>query len=687
MLPLPSDGDLARFMEPVARALFGDPNERLSSQTEKRFGSNGSMSVDLAKGTAYSHEDKQGGGVLWLIEREKKLHGADAFQFLRDIGCDVPELNKRANGAHPPPALGKIIARYDYSDERGELLFQVVRFEPKTFRQRRPDQTEQSGWSYSVKGIRQVPYRLIGLIEALAQDRPVFIVEGEKDVDNLAKWGVTATCNAGGAGKWPESLTELFRDADVVLIPDNDPQAKNPETGALIFYAADHPEFPNQPAFPGPDHCEMVARRLQQVARRVRILKLPGLPPKGDVSDWIAQGGTPEEFYALAEDAPDWTRRPDMVVSRFGGQRWEDIAVSVASGASYAWAIEDIVPMGEITLAFGDSGSGKSFGVFDMGMSVARALSFNGHNVEPGLVVYVAAEAGKGFAKRKVAYSLHHGLQPDATLPFYLCTKRPDFFTSDIDVDALIAEIIAVARTYSLPLIMIVLDTLSALAPGMNENASQDVSRVRARLVRLQDQFSAAIILIHHKPKGGSTPRGHGSLTADFETTIEFESLPNRKRAIVRKQREGKSGIAWEFTLPIVRVGQNKWGNDETSCVVMPFTGEGGPKGGGFHASPNEMLFMHALFEALIDHGQPPPLKLPGEITKAVDIRHVRAAMKVRMISGEEDSTKADNRFRAAFKRAGDTLRRGGVIGFQNPLTWYTGKPVNGLSIDPGVTL
>ena len=375
------------------------------------------------------------------------------------------------------------------------------------------------------------------------------------------------------------------------------------------------------------------------------------------------------------------------VTSKFGGMRWEDIGVTVA-GNTYAWAVEDVIPMGEITLAFGDSGTGKSFNMFDMAMCIARDLRFSGKNVEPGLVVYVAAEAGKGFGKRKIAYAMHHSLPGDDPLPFYLMTKRPDFFGSETDVDVLIAEIKALKKAYRQKLVLIVLDTLSALAPGMNENASQDVSRVRAKLIRVSEAFpEAAIVLVHHKPKGGSTPRGHGSLTADFETTIEFETTELRAkeglrvhRATVRKQREGKSGVSWEFTLPVVRVGQNKWGNDETSCVVIPYDGQRTTSVNGFRANKAELSFLEALFDALNDRGVPPPAGLPQSIARAVDLAEVRAKMRERYIISDEDSTKADNRFRQAFKRAGDALKAGKVIGYRQPLVWYTGRAVHGLT-------
>lgn len=375
-------------------------------------------------------------------------------------------------------------------------------------------------------------------------------------------------------------------------------------------------------------------------------------------------------------------------VSKFGSLRWEEIGTATGE-IGYTWFVEDIFPMGEISLVFGDTGSGKSFDMFDMAMAGARGTMWNGRNVEPGLVIYVAAEAGKGFSKRKVAYALQHKLEPSEPLPFVLCTKRPDFFCNDDDALALIAEIKLLARTYNVPLVCIVIDTLSALAPGMNENASQDVSMVRKRLVMLQEAFRASVVLVHHKPKGGSTPRGHGSLTADFETTVEFETVIDKKtdagklihRATVRKQREGKSGAFWEFTLPVVTVGKNKWGNDETSCAVEPYM-VGTPRSEkiGFHANRNEVLFMRALYDALVDHALPPPVGLPNAITKVVDIEHIRALVRERTIAPHEDTKVADNRFRVAFKRAGDKLRDGGVIGVQGLLIWPTGKPVNGFS-------
>lgn len=644
-------------MGSVVSVLLGTPNQRMSSEGEVRYGRNGSLSIDLASGTFYDHEAKQGGGVLDLIARETGCDHKGALNWLRQNG--LLDEQPKANGT--APAKKREVATYDYTDENGDLIFQVVRYEPKTFVQRRKD---RGRWVYQVRGVRQVPYRLPELVEAIASERTVFIVEGEKDVDNLARWNIIATSNAGGVGKWREDFAPFFHQADVVIIPDNDPA--------------------------GREHAQFIGTTLSNVARSVRLLTLPDLPLKGDVSDWIGAGGTAGALHALAASAPAFGKQ---INSRFGGLRWEDIGRLGASG--YDWLVEDVIPLGEIALVYGDSGTGKSFSMFDMAMCVARGAKFNGRNVEPGLVVYVAAEAGKGFGKRKIAYAIQNQLTPTDPLPFYLCTKRPNFFHDDVDALALIEEIKAVAASYSVPLRLIVIDTLSALAPGMNENASADVSIVRKRLVMLQDQFEAAVVLVHHKPKGGNTPRGHGSLTADFETTIEFETLSDLKtpegmtihKAILRKQREGKTGIAWSFTLPVVEIGRNKWGNPQTSCVVHPLNEQSRAGAVGFHATGPEKLLLHALYEALIDHAQAPPAGLPKEIARVVNYRHVYELMKSRFINPEDDQEKAAARFRQAFRRAANALRDGAVIGVQGELFWPTGKPVNGFTspkIDDG---
>jgi len=183
---------------------------------------------------------------------------------------------------------GRIVSCYPYTDEKGELLFEVCRFEPKDFRQRRPDPTAPGGWSWSVKGVRRVLYRLPETLTAVREGKPIYVVEGERDVETLVDEGFASTCNSGGAGKWLDTYSGALAGGEIVILPDRDE--------------------------PGRRHAQQVAMSLHGKARTVRVVQLPGElngRPVKDVSDWFAAGGTPEQLRALADAAPEWTPTPD----------------------------------------------------------------------------------------------------------------------------------------------------------------------------------------------------------------------------------------------------------------------------------------------------------------------------------------------------------------------------------------
>lgn len=166
---------------------------------------------------------------------------------------------------------------YDYRDETGKVVFQTVRFDPKGFRQRQPD--GKGGWVWNLRGVREVLFRLPEVLGTVQAGGPVCIVEGEKDAEALAQAGLCGTTNAMGAGKWHADYAEPLRGARCVLIPDNDPAGRG--------------------------HMEQIAACLLRVEADVRLLELAGLPPKGDVSDWL-KTGKPEELRQLVQAAPKW---------------------------------------------------------------------------------------------------------------------------------------------------------------------------------------------------------------------------------------------------------------------------------------------------------------------------------------------------------------------------------------------
>jgi hypothetical protein len=154
------------------------------------------------------------------------------------------------------PVERRVVASYPYLDEHGVALFEVVRFDPKDFRQRRPDGT------WGVKDVRRVLFRLPDLVKAVRGARTVYVCEGEKDVLAVERAGEVATCNAGGAGKWRDEYDPFFAGANVVVVGDDDE--------------------------PGHRHALDVARHLKGVATSVRVM----LPVAGakDVAEHLGRG-------------------------------------------------------------------------------------------------------------------------------------------------------------------------------------------------------------------------------------------------------------------------------------------------------------------------------------------------------------------------------------------------------------
>jgi hypothetical protein len=187
------------------------------------------------------------------------------------------------NGYQAATQKPHIAKSYDYPDPTGKLAFQVCRLDPKNFRQRRPDPAQPGKWIWDMKGVRRYPYRLPEVMKA----ETVFIVEGEKDVDNLATLGLAATCNPGGAGKWRPEYNEWLKGRNIIILPDNDP--------------------------PGRAHGLSIAKSLYGIAKLVRYVELPGLSEKGDISDWLRAGGTIDQLREIVDKTPDWqpTKEPE----------------------------------------------------------------------------------------------------------------------------------------------------------------------------------------------------------------------------------------------------------------------------------------------------------------------------------------------------------------------------------------
>jgi hypothetical protein len=232
-----------------------------------------SLNLNARSGKYFCHGCGKKGHAFHLYA---KLHDLDDRRDFPKILAGIARDFGITDSENPK---AKLVKTYDYTDQAGNLLFQVCRFHPKDFRQRRPD--GKGGWVWNLKEIEPILYRLPEVLQA----QEVIVCEGEKDADNLAAFGFTATTCPMGAKKWRDSYNEPLRGKDVVLIPDND--------------------------LPGKEHMALVGASLRDVAGSLKLLDLPDLPSKGDVSDWLARFNGNKELAAerlsiLIDNAPKY---------------------------------------------------------------------------------------------------------------------------------------------------------------------------------------------------------------------------------------------------------------------------------------------------------------------------------------------------------------------------------------------
>lgn len=654
--------DFSPFMVEVAQMLLGTPNKHMSGKDELRFGTNGSVSVDVAKGTYYDFSEEKGGGVLDLIARQTGHQGKAAVDWLKDQGFPIDDAGAapaRANGAVQPKAKRRIVKTYDYVDETGKLLFQVVRFEPKQFVQRRPSKMSdppekvKDGWVWSVKGVRQVPYRLPEILEAVAQDRPIFVVEGEKDADNLWALGIPATCNAMGAGKWPEGLSQSLAGADVVLLPDNDDV--------------------------GEAHMAAVAADLATHASSVRLVHLPDLPPKGDVSDWLQAGHSADELYAVVDR--EGAAFGEALKRLHFGSVWFAEAERVLDEVE--WLVYGLLTVEDMSLVYGESRSGKSFFATHLAMGIAQGIEVLGRRTDRGGVIYLAAEGKRGFKKRLKAYSRKHGLDAGMPLPFVLVPAAIDLYAKDgPDLTTLLTDMVQIEAQmrdeFDTRTALIVVDTWAAVSPGANENASEDVSRIVKNVQRFREVCPHAhIMIVHHKNAAGERPRGHGSLFAGIDNALEVSVDEYKNRSVkIAKMKDGEDGIEIGFRLETITLGQNSYGEPITSCVVVP-TDQGlvARAGKGPVLSMNERVALDALREAVLSLGVPAPVTLGlSSHARVVEFKHWRNEAFKRGLFGDDATPET---VKKQMTRIGTSLVAKGVIGRNQPYVWLARDPAS----------
>ena len=480
---------------------FGEPNWVKSSMEELRFRARGSLSVNVADGVWFDFEADEGGKVQ--------------VSNVVDIAPSAPRM---------------IVAKYDYVSEHGEVLYQVCRYMPKDFRQRRPG--PDGTWVWNVKGVELVPYRLPDVVAA----SEVVIVEGERDANALVALGVCATCKPMGSGKWPAELSRWFAGKDVLVLADAD------EAGRKL--------------------ADATGAALARVAGSVRVADVfSDIGPKADVSDFVDAGGDVHQLLARVRKMP--------VVDAISAVDAEVFETVDADSIEAVFATDDFVEglliSRQMSVLYGPSNSGKTFFASDLAMHVALGRQWRGLDVTQQAVLYVAAEGSWGIRNRVLAFRRHYEVPH---LPLTVMTSSLNMYDSDEDMVKLIATIRAASERLG-GVGLVVIDTLARVMGGGDENTASDMGLLVQHVDELCSELGLHVMLVHHSGKDVARgARGSSSLRAATATEIEVEPLEGMSVAKVTKQRDLEIEGVFGFGLKSIELGRNGRGKPVTSCIV-----------------------------------------------------------------------------------------------------------------------
>jgi hypothetical protein len=403
---------------------------------------------------------------------------------------------------------GRIVAESGYTDIDGTLLYQVVRLEPKSFRQRRPD--GKGGWIWQLDE-RRVIYRWPELLAY--PDATVFVCEGEKDADRVASLGHCATTVAGG--KWTDECVQALVGRDVIILQDNDQ--------------------------PGREKSLAAAQALHGSAKAIRIVSLPDLPEKGDVSDWLdADARRAEKFVDVCFDVPEWS--PDAASSTDSAGREDDHRVNARGVGIEAktelsewdagddvqpppprqWLLGNVFARRFISSLFAEGGAGKTAMRYAQYLSLVTGKQLTGEYVfQRCRVLIVSLEDDADEVRRRIlAARLHHGIDlSEVRGRLFLAApgkKVGKLMTLDKKgrpVRGTLADVLEAAIAKR-KIDLISLDPF-VKTHAVDENLNKQVDEVVEVLTELAIKHDMAGDIPHHTSKGvadpGNASRGRGA--------------------------------------------------------------------------------------------------------------------------------------------------------------------------------
>lgn len=489
---------------------------------------------------------------------------AGALQHNKDSDTYAHRLNGKCacgttHGPEDPVEWNGIETAYDYRDERGQLLYQVVRKIPKDFRQRKPNGL--GGWDWSIGAARRIIYRLPQLLKS-PPEQTVYIVEGEKDVDRLTEIKLIATTNPQGAGKWhfvDECAKKALQGRHLVIIADADSA--------------------------GREHAEQVKEWALTTAASIRVLHLYPDDSKRDVSDWLNEGHTADELAQIAASIEpiETGIHADPWIQELTKAR-EDVDRAIGTYALHErkplfgidavdllrqdfpavpWLVSGLVTKGGTAVAAGEPKAGiKTWLLIELAVSIATGTrAFGEFYAEKGRAAIFFAEDQAQSVRNRVRAILEGGGRTIAPGSLLL-QPRGEFI--DVLKDDDLAWLIASARRLG-KIDLLVIDPLRDVHSGV-EDKSDSMRDVMRRLRLLGEVIGCTIAVSHHVPKQtkdtqsrrpGQNLRGSSAIHGSIDSGLYIQpgddgnGTTNFQAGVVSQVKNARSAGAFGLDLAI----------------------------------------------------------------------------------------------------------------------------------------
>lgn len=605
-----NNDDLVKNGKLIAVQLLGEPNPRLSNEDDLRFGTYGSLSFKTSSGQWYDFENQQGGGVVDLI----KTYGS-ANESIKD------QIEKFTGQKEKTNNIKKPTETYDYRDENNNLKYQVIRYEPKTFRQRSAD------GSYSLKDITPLPYNLPSLLSR--KDEPIYIVEGEKSCNALISCGYLATTNSGGAGNFQPELVPYFKDRAVILVEDNDEAGRN--------------------------HVRKVGRLLTGVAKSILHISFQGKGDKYDVSDFLNEN----HHSKLRDNSKFWKdEKPFEEVQQVPSEDKDKYKILSLQDLKKlprpTFLIDNYLPSQSLSVLYGESGAGKTFVCLDMALSICTNKEWCGQSVKEGSVLFIAGEGVYGLSKRVEAWEKEYGNARN----FYLIGESIPLLDEE-SLDRLLYSIGSLEKQFSL----VIIDTISRALSGSDENSASEMSGFVDACSHIQKLTSATVMGIHHTGKDQSRGlRGSSVLKGAVDCSILVRrNGDDQIHLSIDKMKDSEPPEDIFLDMVSTEIGTHL--NPESSLILKESDSINKIKKKG-KTNSNQSLFLKALQKAINTYGKLSETYNIPEGTSTTNLENWR------QVALETTPFENDRVFGQAFKRGVTALIDKNFVGCHNQEYW-----------------